>query len=174
MDAAAGRLKEKLERFSREWMQKGLPSRQELERVADELTIWKNKLNINGLWDIRPLMITATLDDGLGQGLQIIQRYAQVLGLDVTPLGLLQKPENIIAACHRYNPAFLGLTILQLDTEADLCRVGHNIPSSTLLIAGGPVFKFDPEMAQRCNVSYVAGNVAYFVDYLLSRFRWFS
>jgi len=59
--------------------------------------------------------------------------------------------------------------MLQLDSEEELVSIAHRLPAGTCLIAGGPAFRHDPEMAQRCGVHYVAANVAYFIDYLLKR-----
>ena len=149
------------------WTAQRGASRQDLDSAADELVRWKAIHRVGGLWPRRPLMLTATLDDGIGQGLQIIHRYADILGMDILPLGLLQTPEAITAACRKHEPDFLGLTILQLDSDDDLCQVGHSLPSKTMLIAGGPVFKFDPEMAERCKVGYVAGDASCFIEFLL-------
>lgn len=150
-----------------EWIALGLPSRKKLETIADEWLFWKKKHKINGLWDDEPLMLTATIDDGLGQGLQIIHHYAKVLGIRVLSIGLLQQPENILNACRKYQPEFLGMTILQLDSDDALFQIGHGLESKTCLIVGGPVFKFDRELAERCKVDFVANNVAYFIDYFL-------
>ena len=162
-------LRERLMRLIQRWRAQGLPSHQALAIEADGLVKWKKDNHVDGLWTYRPTMLTATLDDAIGQGLQTIHRYADVLGIQVTALGLLQKPESILAAVRRWVPDFLGLTILQLDSDSDLCRVGHHLSPKTLLIAGGPVFRFDPEMADRCKVDYVARDVAGFMDYML---RW--
>ncbi len=97
----------------------------------------------------------------------IIERYAEVVGLDVERIGLLQQPQTIIDACHRRQPAYLGLTVLQLDSDDALARIGRSLPQHTRLIAGGPVFAFDSEMAARCNVDFVADDLAHFVDFLL-------
>jgi methylmalonyl-CoA mutase cobalamin-binding subunit len=167
MDRTGKRLREKLVQLSREWMITGLPSRQGLEAAADDLLRWKAAQKAQSAWAVPPLLLTATLDDGLGQGLQIIHRYAQLMGMRIVPLGLLQTPEAIVAACRRHRPDFLGLTVLQLDSDDDLCQVGHSLDARTCLIAGGPVFKFDPELAQRCNVGFVARDVACFIDFLL-------
>ena len=161
-------LKEKLHRISQRWISDGLPPYQQLISTADELSEWKRDHHVNGIWPKRPLMISATLDDGIGQGISIIERYAAIVGLEVNHLGLLQKPTTIIEECRRCQPDLLGLTILQLDTEDDLAQVGHNLPAKTCLIAGGPVFRFDPDMARRCGVNYTATNLAYFVRYLLT------
>jgi hypothetical protein len=160
-------LRERLNRLIRQWRAEGLPSHQALADEARVLTRWKKEHHVDGLWTDRPTMLTATLDDAIGQGLQTIHGYADVLGIQVTALGLLQKPESILAAVRRRVPDFLGLTILQLDSDSDLCRVGHRLSHKTRLIAGGPVFRFDPEMADRCKVDYVARDVAGFIDYML-------
>lgn len=160
-------LKQHLEKISRDWISHGLPSRQVLESTADELEEWKQSHAVSGIWAKQPLMLTATLDDGIGQGISIIERYAEVVGLEVQRIGLLQKPETIVDRCHSLQPLILGLTVLQLDSDEDLAQVGHQRPPNTCIIAGGPVFKFDPDMADRCKVDYVALDLAYFIDYLL-------
>jgi hypothetical protein len=162
-------LRQKLHRICDQWLAEGLPSREVLERTADELEQWKQDHDIVGIWPLRPLLATATVDDGIGQGLAIIERYAEVAGLDVERIGLLQQPQTIIDTCHRRQPTFLGLTVLQLDSDDALAQIGRSLPEHTRLIAGGPVFAFDPEMAARCNVDFVAADLAHFVDFLL---RW--
>lgn len=160
-------LKKRLGRISQKWISESLPSHQVLESTAEALTQWKRDHQVSGIWRHRPLMVTATIDDGIGQGIQIIECYAKVLGLTVHHLGLLQHPDTIIHQCRRLQPDVLGLTVLQMDSDDALFKVGHNLPSKTCLITGGPAFKFDPDMATRCNVDYVAANAAYFIDYLL-------
>jgi len=112
-------------------------------------------------------MLTATLDDGIGQGISLIERFAAAAGLEVQRIGLLQYPGFILERCHILQPAMLGLTVLQLDSDDDLAEVGLNRPVQTSIVAGGPAFKFDPEMGKRCRVDYIAPNVAYFINYLL-------
>lgn len=163
----AEQLRQKLRRICDQWIAEGLPSREVLERSADELEQWKQRWQTVGIWPLPPLLATATLDDGIGQGLAIIERYAEVVGLDVERIGLLQQPQTIIDTCHRRQPAFLGLTVLQLDSDDALARIGRSLPEHTRLIAGGPVFAFDSEMAARCNVDFVAADLAHFVDFLL-------
>jgi methylmalonyl-CoA mutase cobalamin-binding subunit len=168
MTRPSGQLREQLHRLSQEWMAQGLPSRQVLDHTAAGLRDWKQCHAVTGIWPQRPLMATATIDDGIGQGIEIISRYAEVAGLRIQPLGLMQTPESIVAHCRRYHPAILGLTILQLDSDEALARIGHQLPSDTALIAGGPVFKFDPQMARRCGVTYAAPNLACFINFLLN------
>jgi methylmalonyl-CoA mutase cobalamin-binding subunit len=159
-------LRIQLQQISQQWRVNGLPSAETVEAAAVRLDMWKKEHKIKGLWDTPPLMVTATLDDGLGQGLSSIHRFAAIAGLNVHHLGLLQSADSIITACQKLHPDFVGLTILQLDTDEALARVGHNLPPGTRLVAGGPAFKYDPEMASRCGVAFVALNVAYFIDFL--------
>ena len=160
-------LREKLEELSRKWQSKGLPSRSELEKVAGDLREWKKKTSCPGLWDISPLMITATLDDGLGQGLEVIRMFSEAAGLEIIELGLLVTPEKIIAACKKNKPDLLGLTVLQFDSEEDILTISRNLPERTKIIAGGPVLTGDPGFAVRAGIHFAAKNVAYFIQFLL-------
>ena len=144
-----------------------MPSRSGLEKAAGELREWKVKTSASGLWDIPPLMITATLDDGLGQGLGVIRMFSETAGLEIIDLGLLVAPEKIITECKKNNPDLLGLTVLQFDSEEDILKISKNLPSKTKIIAGGPVFTADPEFARRTGVHFTAKNVAYFIRFLL-------
>lgn len=164
--SAEQRFRIQLQCLSEQWGKNGLPSAQNLDRVAHQLEADKKKYRIQGIWRQKPMMVTATIDDGLGQGLNIIHRYAAVLGLKVHPLGLMQPPEKIITACRRYRPRFLGMTVLQLDSDDDLARISRQLPPETVLIAGGPVFKFDTDMAARCGIHFVAADVAHFIDFM--------
>jgi methanogenic corrinoid protein MtbC1 len=112
-------------------------------------------------------MITASLDDGLGQGLEIIRMFSETAGLEIIDLGLLVSPEKIIAACKKNNPDLLGLTVLQFDSEEDILMIRKNLPSKTKIIAGGPVFTADPEFARRTGIYFTARNVAWFIRFLL-------
>ena len=125
------------------------------------------KTGASGLWDNPPLMITATLDDGLGQGLEVIRMFSETAGLEIIDLGLLVTPEKIITACKKNNPDLLGLTVLQFDSEEDILMISKNLPSKTKIISGGPVFTADPEFARRTGIHFAAKNVAYFIRFLL-------
>ena len=160
-------MREKLESLSRKWQSKGLPSRSGLEKAAGDLRKWKVKTGVSGLWDIPPLMITATLDDGLGHGLEVIRMFSEAAGLEIIELGLLVTPEKIIAACKKNRPDLLGLTVLQFDSEENILMISRNLPSKTNIIAGGPVFTADREFARRAGIHFAAKNVAYFIRFLL-------
>lgn len=149
------------------WISSGLPSHQEVDQAADRLLSLRDKFGIQGLWALPPVMVTATLDDGLGQGLAVIEKYASTIGIRLISLGLMQTPEAIIAACHREQPDFLGMTVLQFDSEDDLIDIATNLPPKTRIVAGGPVFSGDPEFAERTGTHYAAKHVAYFLRFML-------
>ncbi|MDA8137548.1 MAG: hypothetical protein M0036_02740 [Desulfobacteraceae bacterium] len=167
-------LRRSLEHLSQQWITQGVPSREQVMTSGQRLLQGRSAPARQSLWSSAPRLVTASLDDSIGQGLEVIHLFARVMGLVVTPLGLMQRPEAILAACHSHRPAYLGLTVLQPDSEEDLARIGLHLPPDTCLIAGGPAFRYDPEMAERCGVHYVAANVAYFIDFVLNDARWTS
>ena len=140
-----------------------------LDQEAAQLNRLRVELGINGLWEHPPAMITATLDDGLGQGLAIIEAYAEAVGIQVHHLGLLLSPQAVVDACHRNPPALVGLTVLQFDTEEDLKFIVDHLPSPSTIVAGGPVFSGDPSFACRTGTHQVARNVADFLRLMLER-----
>ncbi len=46
--------------------------------------------------------------------------------------------------------------MLQLDSDDDFSQIDHGLPAHIRLLAGGPVFKFDPQMGLLCHASYEA------------------
>ena len=146
----------------------GRPSRTELAAAVAEIQQWKTEHQVPGLWKDPPLMVTATLDDAMGHGLDLIHQYAELAGLKVQALGLLQSAETVAATCRKIKPALLGLTVLQFDTEEDLTFIARNIPEATQIVVGGPVFKADPELAHRTGVHRVAADAADFLNFLLA------
>ena len=128
---------------------------------------WKVNTGVSGLWDIPPLMITATLDDGLGHGLEVIRMFSEAVGLEIIDLGLLVTPEKIITACKKNKPELLGLTVLQFDSEENILMISRNLQSKTKIIAGEPVFTAGREFARRAGIHFAAKNVAYFIQFLL-------
>jgi methylmalonyl-CoA mutase cobalamin-binding subunit len=143
------------------------PSRNALISAAEAVLEWKRKNGVSGLWQAPPLMVTATLDDGWGHGLEVIHRYGEVAGLSILPLGLLKTPEEIIQACTARQPDILGMTVLQFDTEAALLEIRSRIPQKTRIIAGGPLFGADPDLADRAGIDFVARDAVGFIEYLL-------
>jgi hypothetical protein len=161
------RLTDRLHTLLAQWRTAGLPSREALLAAADELIEWKASRGLRGLWALDPLLLTATLDDGWGFGLQVIERWAQVSGLKTHFLGLLRPPEAIIEACRHYQPEFIGLTVLQFDSEAALAQIRRVLPDRIKIIAGGAALKYDPGMAARTGIDCAAEDVSVFLEYLL-------
>ena len=160
-------LRQRLGELLQQWETEGLPGRRSLNEAALELLTWRTSRSLGGLWSAAPLMITATLDDGFGFGLEVIQRFGEAVGLEVRALGLCQPPEVIVAACREHRPALLGLTVLQFDSEEALVEVAQGLPPETRLMVGGAIFGADPDLARRTGVHFVARNAAAFLRYLL-------
>lgn len=157
----------KIRALLQQWGSQGLPSRDGLLRAAVELHRWRKARGIGGLWRQAPLMVTATLDDGFGLGLDIIHRFAEAVGVRVAFLGLLQKPRTVVAACRDRRPALLGLTVLQFDSEDGVRTIAESLPPATRLVAGGPLFAFDPDFARRAGIHFAAATAADFLNYLM-------
>lgn len=135
----------------------------ELQKLLE----WRQNHQIAGLWEPPPLMLTATVDDGWGHGLEAIELCARLAGVQIERIGLLQTPGAIVAACRRLRPLLLGLTVLQFDSEVDLKHIAANLPTPTRIIAGGAPFQIDPDFAERAGVPHVAKNAADFLHFLL-------
>ncbi len=161
-------MKTKLGELLHEWRSSGMPSRDGLREAADVLLEWREARGGGGLWETPPLMATATVDDGMGHGLELIQRWASAIGLRVHPLGLLRPAEEIIAACRDLYPDFLGMTILQFDSEETVKQIRRRIPATTRILAGGPALIADPDFADAAGVDFVAKNAAAFIGYMLN------
>lgn len=149
------------------WRQEGLPGYDALAVEADALATLAKDPGTRPLWKAPPLLLTATLDDALGQGLTVIHRFADAVGLQRRHLGLTVSADTIIAACREEAPALLGMTVLQFDSEEDLARIRREIPTQVRMVCGGPLFKADPDLAERCGIDFVAGSVGAFLEYLL-------
>ncbi len=162
-------LGEKLNTLARLWASQGLPSYQRLRETARRLERWKHETGCPGLWEKPPLLLTTTIDDGIGQGIEIISDYASLAGMRVAHLGLVQKPAVILEACRKHQPDFLGTTVLQLDSEPLLAQIGSGLPPGVCFIAGGPVFGYDQELAARCGIHAVIKDVAHFILFIMDR-----
>jgi len=158
-DRIAGRLDD--------WKGGGRPSREALLNAAEELIAWRKDQGVAGLWTDPPLMATATLDDGFGHGLTVIHCFAEAAGLRLVHIGKLLSPEAVVAGCCRHRPELLGLTVLQLDTEPALAEIRARIDPAIRIVAGGPVFAADPDLAERVGIDGVARDATAFWKYLL-------
>lgn len=151
----------------RTWKTAGLPSGNALMLAAEDLERRRKNLQSPGFWPFPRVMVTATIDDCIGQGIRVIERFGTAVGLEMKPLGLMQPAGAIIDACWRLQPDFLGLTVLQFDSEPIVAAISEKKPPQTILICGGPVFTADPQFAERTGVNHAAKNVATFLEILL-------
>jgi hypothetical protein len=149
------------------WRRNGLPGHDGLAAAAQTLTVLRDSSGVCPLWQTPPRFYTATLDDALGQGLAVIHAFADAVGLRRRLLGLTVPADTVIAACRADAPALLGMTVLQFDSEADLARIRREIPQTTRMVCGGPLFKADPDLAERCGIDFIAKDVGAFLEYLL-------
>jgi len=150
-----------------QWFRRGKPSREDYLEGARKLEALRRQSAWGGLWPQPPLMITATLDDGWGHGLEIIEALAASVGVAVHSLGVLQSPETIVQACRERQPDLLGLTVLQFDSDDALIRITRSLPPVTTLIAGGAAYRYDPEFAERTGTHAVARDGIAFLRFLL-------
>ena len=135
---------------------------------GQELLTWKRSQQLDGLFKTPPALMTATLDDGIGQGLKSIQLFAELAGMKTVPLGLMQTPETIISECRQQRPDFLGLTVLHYETEDLLCNdIIPQLPDSVRVITGGPVFTTMSETDLAAKPYRVLNNIKMFLNFLL-------
>ena len=144
------------------------PTREGYLQAAAVLTDARRQGGLQPLWPQTPKMVTATLDDGWGHGLDIIHALAAAVGIQVDPLGVLQSPDAVAAACRQRRPDLLGLTVLQFDSDDAVRHIVRHLPPTTTLIAGGAAYQFDPDFADRTRTPFVALNGAAFLQFVLN------
>lgn len=164
----AAALRARITRQLEDWGPRCRPSRDQLLSAAGRVAAWRRERQIAGLWPDSPLMLTATIDDSFGHGLEVIHRFAEAAGLRVVHLGKMLAPEAVVDGCREHRPRLLGLTVLQFDTESDLIAIRRRIDPATRIVAGGPIFAADPELAGRAGIDFVARSAADFWRYLLT------
>ena len=167
LQSASPSIREILEELSQVLHADSSWSRAEIFRAGEILLDRKKASSIQGLWQSPPLMITATLDDAVGQGLTIIHLFSRLAGLDLRPLGLMQTPEEIIDACRQSLPDILGMTLLQFYSEETLCEIIENLPLQTRVIAGGPIFRSFSQEELDTKGYLVLNGIRHFLDFLL-------
>lgn len=160
-------MREAVSDLLRKWQGQGRPSREAYLAGARTLEALRRQAPSRGLWPNPPRMITATLDDGWGHGLEVIEALAAAVGIAVHPLGVLRRPAAILAACRERRADLLGLTVLQFDSDDDLMEITRGLPPETTLIAGGAAFIHDPDFASRTGTPHVARDGAAFLAFLL-------
>lgn len=160
-------MRDRVSDMLQDWTRRGKPTREDYLAMARELDAWRRQSAWGGLWPQSPLMVTATLDDGWGHGLDIIEALATSVGVAVHSLGVLQSPATIVQACRDRQPDLLGLTVLQFDSEDALIQITRSLPPVTTLIAGGAAYRYDPDFAERTGTSAVARDGRAFLRFLL-------
>jgi methylmalonyl-CoA mutase cobalamin-binding subunit len=161
-------LRGRLQELLGKWQAEGLPARATLDETARALLSWRHERGIDGLWKRPPRMLGATMDDGWGHGIQLILRYAAAMGVETGFIGLLKTWEQIVPACEAFKADYLGLTVLQFDTLTPLIELRHHLPRSIKIIAGGPVFRIDPQFQEQAGIDHVAPDAAGFIRLLLA------
>ena len=140
-----------------------------MHETADALVQWRSEKHVPGLWPNPPRMLGATLDDAWGMGIELILKYARVLGVETRFLGTLLSWSEIAAACQENLPDYLGLTVLQVDSEEDLIALRTHTPAAVKIIAGGPAFIVDAELQQRVGIDVVAKDLPAFLRFFIQR-----
>jgi len=143
-------------------------SRESLIKSCKAIEQFMVKNTIKSLWCNSPILLTATLDDALGYGLDIIEKFSSTLGMTVTRIGLMVEPKTIIEACQNKCPDFLGMTVLQFDSEDELQMISKALPEKTCFIAGGPLFKQNSNFARNCGIHVPINSVEEYIHYLLN------
>lgn len=115
-----------------------------------------------------PLIYLATVDDGWGHGLDVIEAAARAMGARTVRLGLLCSAERILAACTQEPPHILGLTVLHGESEPEITHIVQGIRPPIRVWAGGPVFRWDPDFARRTGIHDVVDDVGAFLQRLSS------
>lgn len=120
------------------WQQEGIPPRWTLIEELKKLSNLRKSLGIPSILPYPFRILTTTLDDGWGLGLDIIHHACDVFGIDYTFLGFLKSPEEIIEACSREMPNALGVTVIQEESLDSLLEIRRMLPDYVEVFAGGP------------------------------------
>ncbi len=148
------------------WQKKGLPPRWSLLQELKNLASLRLSMNISHVLPKRVSIVTATIDDGWGMGLEIIHLACDVLGIEYKFIGLMRKPEEILGHLLKEQPRFLGITLLQEDSIPLLQYIHDSTPEDLLILAGGPAFKngLKEETMERLRI---IANVKEFIEFMI-------
>jgi hypothetical protein len=137
-----------------------------LVAIGKALIERSRELNPPGLWEHggAPRLLTATLDDGWGLGLEVIHVYADAMGMTTRFLGLMKSRTDILRGCWDFRPDLLGLSVLQEETAADLQWIRRQLPPATRMLLGGPLLGLVPSLAEEVGADFVAANVCDFIE----------
>lgn len=146
----------------------GQPTRETYMAVAGKLLAWRVRHADPGLWPRAPRMLTATLDDGWGHGIGIIQALAEAVGVEVHPLGTCQPAELVVRACADLQPDLLGISVLHFDSDEAVRHIVRRLPIMTTMVAGGAAYRYDPDFAQRTGTHFTARDGRAFLSFLMA------
>lgn len=138
--------------LARSWRENGVPPRRQLREQLRDLQESRRQLGIASLRETSAAIVTATIDDGWGHGIETVALCARALGLAVHELGLEVRPGEIAAACHALQPRYLALTVLHMESEAKLRQVVRNMPARTDVIVGGAFVQNVPDALERLGI----------------------
>lgn len=155
-----------VEQLVQHWQSHGPTPRWQLREQLKDLKANRQSLGIPSLWSVPPTMVTATLDDGWGHGIETVTLCARALGMTVHALGLLVPASEIVAACRRLRPGFLALTVLQVESEEALQLIADEVPPITQVFVGGAFVHSCPQAFHRINL-LAASNLEAFIKQLL-------
>ncbi len=127
-----------LEERLRRWRAQGLPPRWSLLQELQELVALRSSLGVRHPLGRFLHLLTATLDDGWGMGIDMIHHACGVLGLSYRFVGLAKTPEEVVLHCRGERPDVVALTVLLDDTVAMVKHLRAILPGSIPLFVGGP------------------------------------
>ena len=162
-------LRARLEALLADCREHGEPPRATLRASLSDILVFRERHGLSGLWGASPpLLLTATLDDGFGHGIETAALCARACGMETRSAGLLAAPEAIAAAARETGAALCAVTVLRTDSEEALARLASLLPPACPLVAGGPAIRHDPALAARAGVRHPAATVTDLLALLLS------
>lgn len=124
-------------KFLKRRNQEGIPPRWTLVEELKKLVELRQTLGVSSITPAPFRLLTATLDDGWGLGIEIIHHACDVLGVHYTFLGLMKSAQDITRSCEIEKPDAVGVTVLQEDTIEELLLLRRLITAETQIFAGG-------------------------------------
>lgn len=148
------------------WEKSGIPPRWTLLEELKELQNLRVSLGLDSVMENPPRLLTATLDDGWGLGLDVIHLACDALGIPYTFIGLMKTPEEIMATCVSNPPDAVGISVIQEDSVEKLLHLRRLLPRNIPIFAGGPGLKDRIEVPSEEKLVIVK-NVAHFMKLIL-------
>lgn len=155
----------KIKEMLDEWEEQGMPPRWTLLRSLQTLREYREKNHIQ-LFPNSPVIMTATLDDGWGIGIDVIHKACEMLGISHRFLGLLVRPGKILKQCGILQPDFLGLTVLHETSLCDLKYIIQNLSPSIMILVGGLSVDIQNDHLSSGRIHYIR-NVSQFIRLFL-------